>query len=169
MTHGQCKFEMNNMPDFHDLSAKDADGNTFEFSKLKGKVTMITNVASLCGETDPHYEALREAYSSHKDKGLEILAFPCNQFAEEEPGSDAEIKEFACGRYQAEYKIMSKVDVNGSNTSPVYKFLKQASGDTSDVKWNFNAYFLVSKDGSTIKRVNGKNAVELLPEVDAML
>ncbi|KAK6940854.1 Glutathione peroxidase [Dillenia turbinata] len=105
------------------------------------------------GFTDSNYTQLTELYTKYKDRGFEILAFPCNQFLRQEPGSDEQIQEFACTRYKAEYPIFQKVKVNGPDTSPVYKFLKASKCGYfgSRIKWNFTK-FLVGKDGKVINR-----------------
>ncbi|KAL8522907.1 hypothetical protein ACS0TY_013021 [Phlomoides rotata] len=105
------------------------------------------------GFTNSNYTQLAELYSQYKDKGLEILAFPCNQFLNQEPGSSQEAEHVACTRFKAEYPIFQKVKVNGSNAAPVYKFLKSSKGGFcgSSIKWNFTK-FLVAKDGRVIKR-----------------
>nr|KJB23139.1 hypothetical protein B456_004G083200 [Gossypium raimondii] len=105
------------------------------------------------GFTDSNYTQLTELYNKYKDKGLEILAFPCNQFLKQEPGTSQEAEEFACKRYKAEYPIFKKVRCNGPNTEPVFKFLKaKKSGFLgSRIKWNFTK-FLVDKDGNVLSR-----------------
>lgn len=112
------------------------------------------NVASQCGLTTTNYTELTDIYSKYKDAGLEILAFPCNQFGGQEPGSNEQIQEFACTRFKAEYPIFDKVDVNGGKTAPLYQFLKKSKGGGlfgDFVKWNFTK-FLVSRDGEVVER-----------------
>uniref|UniRef100_A0A803LQJ6 Glutathione peroxidase n=1 Tax=Chenopodium quinoa TaxID=63459 RepID=A0A803LQJ6_CHEQI len=137
----------------HDFVVKDARGNDVDLSVYKGKVLLIVNVASQCGLTNSNYAELTELYEKYKDQGFEILAFPCNQFGNQEPGSNEEIVQFACTRFKAEYPIFDKVEVNGSNTAPIYKFLKSSKGGFlgSDIKWNFSK-FLVDKDGNVVDR-----------------
>ncbi|XP_074587993.1 putative phospholipid hydroperoxide glutathione peroxidase isoform X1 [Curcuma longa] len=137
----------------HDLTVKDAKGNDVDLSIYKGKVLLIVNVASQCGLTDSNYTELTQLYEKYKDKDFEILAFPCNQFAGQEPGSNEEIVQFACTRFKAEYPIFDKVDVNGENVAPVYKFLKSSKGGFfgEGIKWNFTK-FLVDKDGKVVDR-----------------
>ncbi|KAJ0052662.1 hypothetical protein Pint_03372 [Pistacia integerrima] len=105
------------------------------------------------GFTDSNYTQLTDLYNKYKDKGFEVLAFPCNQFLKQEPGSSEEAQEFACTRYKAEYPIFQKVRVNGPTTAPVYKFLKANSSGFfgSRIKWNFTK-FLVDKEGHVIGR-----------------
>ncbi|KAK1307538.1 hypothetical protein QJS10_CPA09g01672 [Acorus calamus] len=137
----------------HFFTVKDAKGDDVDLSKYKGKVLLIVNVASKCGLTKTNYTELTELYDKYKTQGLEILAFPCNQFGEEEPGSNEEIMEFACTRFKAEFPIFNKVDVNGDNAAPIYKFLKSSKGGIfgDSIKWNFSK-FLVDKDGHVVDR-----------------
>ncbi|CAL1385194.1 unnamed protein product [Linum trigynum] len=137
----------------HDFTVKDIDGNDVSLSKFKGKVLLIVNVASRCGLTSSNYSELSHIYEKYKAQGLEILAFPCNQFGGQEPGSNPEIKQFACTRFKAEFPIFDKVDVNGPSTAPVYKFLKSSAGGFLGdlIKWNFEK-FLVDKDGKVVER-----------------
>ncbi|KAA8520825.1 hypothetical protein F0562_011498 [Nyssa sinensis] len=137
----------------HDFTVKDARGNDVDLSIYKGKALLIVNVASQCGLTNSNYTELTQVYGKYKDQGLEILAFPCNQFGSQEPGSNEQILEFACTRFKAEYPVFDKVDVNGENAAPVYKFLKSSKGGLfgDDIKWNFSK-FLVDKDGHVVER-----------------
>ncbi|RWR91825.1 putative phospholipid hydroperoxide glutathione peroxidase [Cinnamomum micranthum f. kanehirae] len=137
----------------HDFTVKDARGNDVGFSTYKGKVLLIVNVASKCGLTNSNYTELAQLYGKYKNQGFEILAFPCNQFGEEEPGTNEEILETACTRFKAEYSIFDKIDVNGDNAAPVYKFLKSSKGGLfgDSITWNF-AKFLVDKDGHVVDR-----------------
>ncbi|KAH0463078.1 hypothetical protein IEQ34_007660 [Dendrobium chrysotoxum] len=137
----------------HDFIVKDARGENVDLSIYKGKVLLIVNVASQCGFANSNYTEMSQLYEKYKHKGLEILAFPCNQFGGQEPGSNEEIVEFACTRFKAEYPIFDKVDVNGENTAPIYKFLKAAQGGFfgDGIKWNFSK-FLVDKEGNVVDR-----------------
>lgn len=137
----------------HDFTVKDIDAKDVALSKFKGKVLLIVNVASKCGLTSSNYTELSHLYEKYKTQGFEILAFPCNQFGGQEPGSNTEIKNFACTRFKAEYPIFDKVDVNGPNTAPVYQFLKSSAGGLFGdlVKWNFEK-FLVDKNGKVAER-----------------
>ncbi|KAL1214811.1 putative phospholipid hydroperoxide glutathione peroxidase 6 [Cardamine amara subsp. amara] len=137
----------------HDFTVKDAKGNDVDLSTYKGKVLLIVNVASQCGLTNSNYTELAQLYQKYKDHGFEILAFPCNQFGGQEPGTNEEILQFACTRFKAEYPIFDKVDVNGDNAAPIYKFLKSCKGGLlgDGIKWNF-AKFLVDKDGKVVDR-----------------
>ncbi|KAL2897608.1 putative glutathione peroxidase 7 chloroplastic [Bienertia sinuspersici] len=137
----------------HDFTVKDIDAKDVALSKFKGKVLLIVNVASQCGLTSSNYTELSHLYEKYKPQGFEILAFPCNQFGGQEPGSNSEIKNFACTKFKAEYPIFDKVDVNGPNTAPVYQFLKSSAGGLLGdlIKWNFEK-FLVDKNGNVVQR-----------------
>ncbi|CAN6249680.1 unnamed protein product, partial [Urochloa humidicola] len=137
----------------HDFTVKDASGKDVDLSTYKGKVLLIVNVASQCGLTNSNYTELAQLYEKYKDQGFEILAFPCNQFGGQEPGTNEEIVQFACTRFKAEYPIFDKVDVNGSNAAPIYKFLKSSKGGLfgDSIKWNFSK-FLVDKEGRVVDR-----------------
>ncbi|KAI5586769.1 hypothetical protein BDE02_06G233900 [Populus trichocarpa] len=137
----------------HDFTVKDINGKDVALSKFKGKALLIVNVASKCGLTSSNYSELTHIYEKYKTQGFEILAFPCNQFGGQEPGSNPEIKQFACTRYKAEFPIFDKVDVNGPSTAPVYQFLKSSAGGFLGdlIKWNFEK-FLVDKNGKVVER-----------------
>ncbi|XVE71275.1 hypothetical protein DITRI_Ditri10aG0138000 [Diplodiscus trichospermus] len=137
----------------YDYSVKDIDGKDVSLSKFKGKVLLVVNVASKCGLTTSNYSELSQLYEKYKTQGFEILAFPSNQFGGQEPGSNPEIKQFACTRFKAEFPIFDKVDVNGPNTAPVYQFLKSSTGGflSDRIKWNFEK-FLVDKNGKVVQR-----------------
>ncbi|KAL0903508.1 hypothetical protein M5K25_027894 [Dendrobium thyrsiflorum] len=137
----------------HNFTVKDIDGNDVSLNKFKGKILLIVNVASKCGLTTSNYTELSHLYEKYKNQGFEILAFPCNQFGGQEPGSNPDIKRFACTKFKAEFPIFDKVDVNGPNTAPVYQFLKaSAGGFLGDlIKWNFEK-FLIDKNGKVIER-----------------
>ncbi|KXG31059.1 hypothetical protein SORBI_3004G290100 [Sorghum bicolor] len=117
---------------------------------------MSTSLLFCCsGLTNSNYTELSQLYEKYKDQGFEILAFPCNQFGGQEPGTNEEIVQFACTRFKAEYPIFDKVDVNGDNTAPIYKFLKSSKGSLfgENIKWNFSK-FLVDKEGRVVERTN---------------
>ncbi|KAM5563786.1 putative glutathione peroxidase 5 [Rosa sericea] len=148
-TQSSCLSEKS----IHEFTVKDSKGKDVDLSVYKGKVLLVVNVASKCGFTDTNYTQLTELYSKYKDKGFEILAFPCNQFLKQEPGTSLDAIEFACTRYKAEYPIFKKIRVNGPNAEPVFKFLKASKPGFmgSRIKWNFTK-FLVNKDGNAIGR-----------------
>jgi glutathione peroxidase len=136
----------------YDFSATLNNGKEKNLSAYNGKVLLIVNTASKCGFT-PQYKGLQELYTKYKDRGLELLAFPCDQFGHQEPGDDDEIKEFCEMNYGVEFPLFSKIDVNGDDAHPLYKFLKsEKSGLLGDsIKWNFTK-FLVDKQGNVIER-----------------
>lgn len=135
-----------------DFEVKDIDGNPVKLSKYDGFVTLIVNVASKWGFTKKNYAQLQELHQSYAEKGLRILAFPCNQFGGQEPGTEREIKEFV-STYGVEFDMFGKIDVNGSNADPLYVFLKNAKHGTltNNIKWNFTK-FLCDRHGVPVKR-----------------
>ncbi|KAH6808410.1 glutathione peroxidase 4 [Perilla frutescens var. frutescens] len=137
----------------HEFNVKDSRGKDVCLDIYKGKVLLVVNVASKCGFTYTNYTELSDLYTQFKDKGFEILAFPCNQFLKQEPGTSEEAEQFACTRFNAEYPIFHKVKVNGPEAAPVFKFLKANTGGLygSSIKWNFTK-FLLDRDGHVIKR-----------------
>ncbi|TMX03431.1 hypothetical protein EJD97_016370 [Solanum chilense] len=137
----------------YDFTVKDIQGNEVPLSNYRGKVLLIVNVASKCGLTDSNYKELNILYEKYKDQGFEILAFPCNQFLWQEPGTNEEIQQTVCTRFKAEFPVFEKIDVNGDNAAPLYKFLKSEKGGFlgSAVKWNFTK-FLVDKEGKVVER-----------------
>ncbi len=140
------------MTNFYDFEAVSLRGENIKMSDYAGKAVLVVNTASKCGLT-PQYEGLEALYKDYKDKGLEILGFPCNQFGAQEPGSADEIGEFCQINYGVSFKMFEKIDVNGPNTHPIFKFLKEEKGGIlgDDIKWNFTK-FLIGKDGNVIKR-----------------
>ncbi len=135
------------------LSLLDIDKKPVKLSDYKGKVLLIVNVASKCGFT-PQYEGLEKLYRKFKDKGFEILAFPCNQFGNQEPGTNEEIKNFCSTKYNVTFRLFDKIDVNGPNAHPLYKFLKEAKPGlmgSKDIKWNFTK-FLIDRNGNVVER-----------------
>jgi len=141
------------MKSIYDYKVDDSQKNPVSLSDYKGKTLLIVNVASRCGLT-PQYKGLQEIYSKYSDKDFEILAFPCNQFGAQEPGSNEEIKEFCDINFNVSFKIFDKINVNGSSASPLFKHLKnEAKGvmGSEAIKWNFTK-FLIDNNGSVIKR-----------------
>jgi glutathione peroxidase len=133
------------------ITVKDIDGKEVNLSAYQGKVLLIVNVASYCGYTK-QYAGLEEIYKKFEDKGFEILAFPCNQFGNQEPGTNEEIKNFCSSKFDVTFKLFDKIDVNGNNKSPLYKILtdNDVTGK-GDIKWNFEK-FLIDKNGNVIAR-----------------
>jgi glutathione peroxidase len=136
----------------YDLSAQLNNGRTKKLADYKGKVLLIVNTASNCGFT-PQYDGLQSLYDRYKDRGFEVLGFPCDQFGHQEPGSDDEIKSFCQLNYGVTFPLFSKIEVNGDDAHPVFKFLKSEKGSLlgDAIKWNFTK-FLVDKKGSVVER-----------------
>lgn len=137
----------------YQFTAQNYRGEQVNLSDYEGKVLLIVNTASACGFT-PQYEGLQKLYDTYKDQGLEILAFPCNQFGQQEKGNNEEIKSFCDLHFNIQFPLFDKIDVNGDNAHPLYKFLKsEATGilGTQAIKWNFTK-FLVNKNGDVIER-----------------
>ncbi len=139
-------------PTFHQFSAKTLQGKQVRMDTYKGKTVLVVNTASKCGLT-PQYEGLENLYKKHKDKGLVILGFPCNQFANQEPGDEKSISEGCLVNYGVTFPMFSKIDVNGKDAHPIYKYLKkELSGFLGGkIKWNFTK-FLIDKEGKPVKR-----------------
>lgn len=141
------------MSTVYDFSAKSIDGEETPLSRFKGKVLLIVNVASRCGFT-PQYAGLEKLYEKYKKHGFEVLAFPCNQFGGQEPGTESEIKAFCETNYGVKFPLFAKIEVNGENAHPLYKFLtKEKPGilGTEAIKWNFTK-FLIDRKGNPVKR-----------------
>ena len=137
----------------YDFTATDIDGQARPLSAHAGKVLLIVNVASKCGFT-PQYAGLEQLWRTYRDRGLVVLGFPCDQFGHQEPGDEAEIKNFCSLTYDVGFPLFAKVDVNGSEAHPLWKWLKDEKGGflgIDAIKWNFTK-FLVGRDGKVIKR-----------------
>jgi len=135
------------------IPLKDIDGKDTSLKLYQGKVLLIVNVASRCGFT-PQYAALEAIYQKYKDQGLVVLGFPCNQFAHQEPGTDAEIKQFCTSKYNVTFPMFDKIEVNGPNRHPLYVQLAgKESPFPGNIGWNFTK-FLVGRDGKIVKRFN---------------
>ena len=162
------------MEKIYDFKALTSKGKELDFAQFEGKVLLIVNTASKCGFT-PQFAGLEGLNQKYRDKGLVIVGFPCNQFKEQDPGTDGEIEEFCQLNYGVTFQIMKKIDVNGADAAPIFEYLKtkapteeynglkakaakalfktisKSVEKDSDIKWNFTK-FLISKDGETIKR-----------------
>ncbi len=136
----------------YDFTVKSRKGSDVSLKDYEGKVLLIVNTATGCGFT-PQYKGLQALYDKYKDKGFEILDFPCNQFANQAPGSDEEIHTFCTGRFGITFPQFGKIDVNGKAEDPLYTYLKQQKKGCfgSKIKWNFTK-FLIGKDGTVLKR-----------------
>jgi glutathione peroxidase len=137
---------------FYDITVKDSKGNDVSLSEYKDKVLLIVNTATGCGFT-PQYNGLQELYEKYKDKGFEILDFPCNQFGNQAPGTNEEISNFCTLRYNITFRQFDKIDVNGDNESKLYSWLKSQKGGlgSANIKWNFTK-FLINRNGEVIER-----------------
>jgi glutathione peroxidase len=137
----------------YDFSATSIEGQPVDLSTYRGKVLLIVNTASQCGFT-PQYQGLQALYEKYRDRGLEVLGFPCNQFGQQEPGSSSDIQSFCQTRFGVSFPLFEKIDVNGANAHPLYKYLVKAAPGllgTEAIKWNFTK-FLVDADGKVVKR-----------------
>ncbi len=153
----------------YDFEVKTISGEVITINAFKNKVLLIVNVASKCGFTE-QYAGLENLYQKYKDKGLVILGCPCNQFMNQEPLNEEEIKSFCSLTYGVTFPMFSKIDVNGENTHPLYKYLKEAKKGllgSEAIKWNFTK-FLVDKNGTVINRYAPATKPESL-EVDILI
>ena len=139
----------------YDIPLKDIDGKETTLKPFQGKVLLIVNVASKCGFT-PQYAALESLYEKYKDQGLVVLGFPCNQFMGQDPGTNEEIKQFCSAKYSVTFPLFDKLEVNGTQRSPLYSLLAgKTSPVAGDIKWNFTK-FLVGRDGQILKRFESR-------------
>ena len=141
------------MSSLYDFSVRTIDGREQQLDAYRGKTLLIVNVASKCGFT-PQYEGLEALYREHQDQGLVVLGFPCDQFGHQEPGDEAEIRNFCSLNYDVSFPLFAKIEVNGDGADPLYQYLKrEAKGllGSESIKWNFTK-FLVDKHGKVVKR-----------------
>lgn len=141
------------MATIYDFIMPLASGEEHDFAQFKDKVLLIVNTASKCGFT-PQYEGLQALQDEYAEQGFSVLAFPCDQFGKQEPGSDTEIVEFCTTRFSVDFPLFSKIEVNGDNAAPLYKFMKTSAKGifgSEGIKWNFTK-FLVNKSGEVVKR-----------------
>jgi glutathione peroxidase len=140
------------MTNLYDFKATDIDGKEVDLSDLQGKVALVVNTASKCGFT-PQYEGLEELQRTYGEDGLVVLGFPCDQFGHQEPGDEAEIKDFCSLTYDVSFPMFAKVDVNGDQAHPLFQWLRDEQGGLlgDRVKWNFTK-FLIGRDGRPIRR-----------------
>ncbi len=141
------------MSTVYNFTANSLSGSPVDLAQYRGKVLLIVNTASKCGFT-PQYQGLETVYQQFRDQGVEVLGFPCNQFGSQEPGDAAEIGAFCEKNYGVSFPLFAKIDVNGDNADPLYKYLKHAAPGllgSEGIKWNFTK-FLIRKDGSVFKR-----------------
>lgn len=155
----------------YDIPLKDIDEKATSLKPYQGKVLLVVNVASQCGLT-PQYTALQAIQKKYKDKGFSVLAFPCNQFNGQEPGSNKEIKQFCSSKYEVTFPLFDKLEVNGPNRHPLYVALAgKDSPFPGDIKWNFGK-FLIGKDGKILNRFEPRttpDAPEVIAAIEAAL
>ncbi|UNK77965.1 glutathione peroxidase [Sphingopyxis granuli] len=154
----------------YDLSAPLPGGGAQPMADYRGKVLLIVNTASKCGFT-PQYKELEALYRDYKDRGFEVLAFPCNQFGAQEPGDADEIANFCSLTYDVSFPVMAKIDVNGSGADPIFKHLKDEKTGLlgSGIKWNFTK-FLVDREGNVVSRhAPTTNPEQLRKEIEELL
>ena len=141
------------MTTVYDFEANLLDGTPQKLDAYRGNALLIVNVASKCGFT-PQYEGLEALYRAHKDRGLVVLGFPCNQFGHQEPGDASEIRTFCSTKYEVTFPLFAKIDVNGADAHPLYKYLKHAAPGvlgSGSIKWNFTK-FLIDREGNVVRR-----------------
>lgn len=157
----------------YEFTMKDIDGNDVSLEKYKGSVVMLVNVASRCGLT-PQYEGLQAIYDKYKDRGFTVLGFPANNFMGQEPGTEAEIKEFCSLNYNVGFPMFSKISVKGTDQHPLYRFLTHPEtnpGFDGDITWNFEK-FLADRDGKIIARFSPRTVptdAEVIEKLEAAL
>ena len=159
------------MSSIFDHSATLSNGIDTPLSDYKGQVLLVVNTASRCGFT-PQYEGLEKLYNEYKDSGFSVLAFPCNQFGAQEPGSTADIVDFCTTRFQTTFPLFEKIDVNGDNAHPLYKHLKSTVKGimgTERIKWNFTK-FLINREGEVVARYGSqKKPADIAKDVSSLL
>lgn len=153
-----------------DFSATSIEGNDVDLSEYEGKAVLVVNTASKCGFT-PQYKGLEELYQTYAEQGLVVLGFPCDQFGHQEPGDEEEIAEFCEARFGVTFPLFAKVDVNGDDAHPLYKWLRSEQGGVlgDRIKWNFTK-FLVGRDGQPIRRYGSTTTPgKLTADIEAAL
>ena len=158
------------MTTIYDFTVKNDNGEDVSLEKYKGKVLLIVNTATKCGFTK-QYDGLEDLYKKYKDRGFEILDFPCNQFAGQAPGTIEEINNFCALNFGTTFDRFDKIDVNGENEAPLYTYLKdQISGKISKkIRWNFTK-FLIGKDGVPVKRYDSmKKPANIAKDIEGLL
>lgn len=154
----------------YDFTVKDVQGNDIPLDIYKGKVVLIVNTATKCGFT-PQYKDLQDLYLKYKDLGFEILDFPCNQFGSQAPGTNEELADFCEMKYKTTFKTFAKIDVNGENADPLYKYLKANSKGLlgNAIKWNFTK-FLIDKKGNVVDRFAPMtNPFKISPDIEKLM
>jgi glutathione peroxidase len=159
-------WALNRANSIYDFTMKNIDGKDVNLSKFKGKVLLVVNVASKCGNT-PQYAALEKLYADNKAKGFAVLGFPANQFGAQEPGSNAEIKAFCTSTYDVKFPMFSKIVVKGEGIDPLYSWLISSAPYHDDIEWNF-AKFVVDRHGQVVARFNPRIKPDDPQVVDAI-
>lgn len=157
-------------PMVYDFTLNDIDGKPVSLGQFRGKVLLLVNTASFCGNT-PQYTDLEKMYEQYREKGFEILAFPANNFGQQEPGTDAEIKTFCYTKYSLSFPLFSKISVKGDDKHPLYRYLTEQSPFPGEVEWNFQKY-LVDRSGKVIARYPHRTkplAPEIVQDVERVL
>ena len=159
------------MSKFYEYSVKDKDDSEIKMGDYRGKTLLIVNTASKCGFT-PQYDGLNELQKKYADQGFSVLAFPCNQFGKQEPGSNSEIQDFCSLNFDVSFPVLAKIDVNGENEEPLFGHLKSEKPGimgSKGIKWNFTK-FLVDKNGEVLKRFSSKTTPsEIEKEIESIL
>jgi glutathione peroxidase len=167
LTTMMTSFSLLAADSIYDIPLKDIDGKDTSLKPYQGKVILVVNVASKCGFT-PQYTALESTYKKYQDQGLVVCGFPCNQFGSQEPGTDAEIKEFCTGKYDVTFPMFDKLEVNGDNRHPLYVALAgKDSPFPGNIHWNFTK-FVIGRDGKIVARFDSKVKPDS-PEVTAAI
>ena len=159
------------MSKIYEYSVKDKDDSEIKMGDYRGKTLLIVNTASKCGFT-PQYDGLNELQKKYSDQGFSVLAFPCNQFGKQEPGSNSEIQDFCSLNFDVSFPVLAKIDVNGENEEPLFGHLKSEKPGimgSKGIKWNFTK-FLVDKNGEVLKRFSSKTTPsEIEKEIESIL
>ena len=154
----------------YDFTMDDIDGKPVNLGDYRGKVLLVVNTASLCGNT-PQYTDLERVYEQYHNQGFEVLAFPANNFGQQEPGTNAEIKGFCLTKYSVSFPLFSKISVKGSDKHPLYQYLTEQSPFPGEVEWNFQKY-LVDRSGRVVGRFHHRTkplAPEVVNEIERVL
>ena len=159
------------MSTLYELGAQDIEGKPRTLAEFKDKVLLVVNVASRCGFT-PQYAGLEALWRKYQDRGLVVLGFPCNQFGAQEPGDEAAIGEFCSSKYDVTFPMFSKVEVNGENTHPVYRYLKKASPGvlgSEGIKWNFTKFLVDAKGNVDARYASVTKPEKIAVDIEALL
>jgi len=157
-------------PMVYDFTLNDIDGKPVSLSQFRGKALLLVNTASFCGNT-PQYTDLEKMYEQYRDKGFEILAFPANNFGQQEPGTNAEIKTFCYTKYSLSFPLFSKISVKGDDKHPLYRYLTEQSPFPGEVEWNFQKY-LIDRSGKVVARYHHRTkplAQDIVQDVERVL